>query len=91
MLTFVAGAPMSPDQKIIKLKRDFERLCDAFDQDTTSTESGNRFVIVGSLVCACVRSLSTTPAKLVALDLLLALSTRVLDEYKYVAAKACYF
>lgn len=45
-------------------------------------------MIVGSLVAACIRSLSTTSAKLVALELLLELSTRVLDEYKYEGMKA---
>lgn len=39
-------------------------------------------MIVGSLVAACVRGLSSTAAKLTALKLLLEVSARVLDEYK---------
>jgi len=82
MLQFVAAAPMSPDQKVIKLKKDFASLCAAFDKDATLTESGNRLLIIGSVLTACIRSLTTTTAKLVALEVLTSLCSRVLDEHK---------
>ncbi len=42
----------------------------------------NGFVLLGSLLCASVRSLSSDTAKLAALDLLSALSLLVRDEYR---------
>ena len=44
----------------------------------------NGYVMIGSLLCACVRSLSTDNAKLVAVELLSELSLLVKDEYRYV-------
>lgn len=41
-------------------------------------------MLIASLVSACVRSLTTSSAKLTALDLLLCMSEQMLDEYKWV-------
>lgn len=86
MRAFVELPSLLPDEKILRLYTDMGRVKEAFEKDT---DCGNRFVIIGSLVTACCRSLSTTMAKLTALKILLEVSARVLDEYVYRSFKPC--
>eukprot|EP00041_Stephanoeca_diplocostata_P038124 m.1478883 g.1478883 ORF g.1478883 m.1478883 type:complete len:1480 (+) comp25166_c0_seq2:165-4604(+) len=81
LLAFVGGAPMSPDQKIMKLDQDFYSICKAFKEGGgDEAEQKQLFVIIGSMVVACVRSLTITSAKLTAVRLLENLAARVPDD-----------
>jgi len=83
MRAFVAPQALSPDDKILKLYADLGKIKSAFTGAAEdAADHGTRFVIVGSLVAGCVRSLSTTSAKLTVLKLLLEIANVVLDEYK---------
>eukprot|EP00053_Salpingoeca_punica_P019859 m.203823 g.203823 ORF g.203823 m.203823 type:complete len:1374 (-) comp17738_c0_seq1:129-4250(-) len=76
---FCALYPMTSDQKILSLQGKWPNID---KQLSGQPEQDNAFVIIAGLVCSCVRSLTLTSAKLACLDLLLALSLRIGDEYK---------
>jgi len=68
LIQFVSGHAMTPDQKIMKISQDWPRINEALAGQQSDQEG---FIIIGSLITACIRSLTTTQAKIEALHLML--------------------
>jgi phosphoinositide-3-kinase regulatory subunit 4 len=84
MLTFVSGEPLTPDQKVTRLLASFGSLQAELEVSRTESELDGRtccYLMLGSLVTACWRSLNCTTAKLSGLELLERISSLVADEY----------
>eukprot|EP00039_Didymoeca_costata_P030765 m.31247 g.31247 ORF g.31247 m.31247 type:complete len:1414 (+) comp8296_c0_seq1:129-4370(+) len=82
---YATGETLSPDQKIMKLKQDLDVLETAFSKENDKSAldaKTNCYVILGSLVTACWRSLRVTRTKLIGLKILRRLSAKVPDAYK---------
>lgn len=95
MLIFSASPILSPDEKILRLKKDigniFKFLCPSFKDDEEEKcdkekenegngEDNDGLVIITSLVTSCIRGLHDCTSKLQSLEILLELAKHANEE-----------